>query len=50
MSSDAALVSTRREGQPAEDWMNYWRNDADFNYHHRFALIIQVFTEAYTSV
>nr|ALM04212.1 phenoloxidase [Botryllus schlosseri] len=35
MTSDAAMVSTRRQGQPAEDWMNYWRNDADFNYHHR---------------
>ena len=33
--SDAAMVATRRVGQPSEDWLNYWRCDADFNYHHR---------------
>uniref|UniRef100_H2ZA56 Tyrosinase copper-binding domain-containing protein n=1 Tax=Ciona savignyi TaxID=51511 RepID=H2ZA56_CIOSA len=35
IASLAAMTVTQRTGQPAEDWMNYWRSDADLNYHHR---------------
>ena len=25
-----------RCGPPQESWLNYWRSDADLNYHHRY--------------
>lgn len=35
--SQAAMISIKRKGQPwNEDWMNYWRHDADFNDHHQY--------------
>ncbi|XP_076816375.1 uncharacterized protein LOC143462197 isoform X1 [Clavelina lepadiformis] len=35
LMSLAAVVVTSRTGRPEESWMNYWRSDADLNYHHR---------------
>nr|XP_026694191.1 uncharacterized protein LOC100180038 isoform X2 [Ciona intestinalis] len=40
--SNAAMTVTQRTGQPAETWMNYWRNDADLNYHHRHWHVVYV--------
>nr|CAB3263880.1 uncharacterized protein LOC100180038 [Phallusia mammillata] len=34
-TSMAAMIKTVRKGKPEESWMNYWRCDGDFNFHHR---------------
>ncbi|XP_039251998.2 uncharacterized protein LOC120329438 [Styela clava] len=45
VQTDAAMIVTRRDGQPNEDWMNYWRCDADFNYHHRHFHIVYIVSQ-----